>query len=58
MSTISTSTEYRGVTISAPARSTLLTVSIGDQRVALKKWQARLLADYLLEEADNLEDAI
>lgn len=56
MSIISTETVFRGVRIEAPARSTLLTVSIGDNRVALTKWQALLLADYLKEDAEGLDD--
>jgi hypothetical protein len=57
MSLVTTGTEYRGVKIETPARSTLLTVSIGNQKVALTKRQAQLLADYLAEEASYLEDA-
>jgi hypothetical protein len=58
MSTISVGTEYRGVVIDSPARSRLLTISIGDQRVALNKWQAKLLAEYLNDDADNLEETL
>lgn len=56
MSIIGSTTEYRGVKIDTPARSTLLTVSIGNQQVALTKRQAKMLADYLDEEAGYLED--
>lgn len=55
MSIIGSTTEYRGVKIEVPPRSTLLTVSIGIQRVTLDKRQAKLLAEYLSEEADYLD---
>ena len=56
MARIGGGTEYRGVCISQPARSTLLTISIGDQKVALNKTQALRLADYLSEEAGYLDE--
>lgn len=56
MRIISTKTTYRGVTMEVPRDSEDMTISIGEQSVTLCKWQAELLASYLLEEIRNMED--